>query len=192
MLRNYAAPPLTDRRRLALVFARSLLQLHESPWLSEQWDKQRMQFFFKGTGDLDIRRPFISTPFDQFPSGSEPPDLSRFHRNPGILKLGILLIEAHKWKPLETFYTPDDLKDGHPTPNTDLQVARRILRTMDDCFATYQTAVDACLSVPWVACGARVSLEDDETRNGMYTDVVEPLEKEVSLGDYTGVSRSSR
>ena len=185
VLSNYAAPPLIDQRRLALVFARSLLQLYESPWLSERWDKRRLHFFFQATGELDIRRPYLSTPLDQLPTGSEPPDLDRFHRNPGILKLGVLLIEVHKWKPLETFYLPDDLAGGQPTPNTELQVARRVLKGMNDCFGTYLSAIDACLSVPWVPSGSRVSLEDAETRGGLYTDVVKPLESEVALGEYT-------
>ena len=184
LLQSCAAPSLVERRRLALVLACSLLQLHESPWLSEQWDKNRLHFFYTATGGLDLRRPYISISFDQFPSAGEPPNLDRFHRNPGILKLGILLIEVHKWKPLESFRSPGDLAGGRPTPNTDLQVARRVVKTLDDCFPTYQGAIEACLGVPWVHSGSRVSLEDPETRNGLYGDVVEPLEREVALGDY--------
>ncbi len=55
---------------------------------------------------------------------------------------------------------------------------------MADCFPTYRGAIEACLAVPCARCGSRVSLEDNETRDGMYADVVAPLEKEVSLGDY--------
>ena len=185
LLANHGAPPLISRRRLALVFARSLLQLYENPWLSERWDKQRLYFFFHASGELDIRRPYLSTPFNPLPSGPEPPDLDRFHRNPGILKLGILLIETHTWRPLESFYEQEDLAGSKPTPNTELQVAKRVLKSMDDCFGTYLSAIDACLSVPWVPSGSRVSLDDAETRSGLYTDVVKPLESEVSLGEYT-------
>lgn len=139
-----------------------------------------MRFFYKDDNDIDLLRPFISTSFEQFPPGSEPVDLDRFHRNPGLLRLGILLIEANCWAPLEKFYTEDDLDGGEPTPNTELLVARRVQRTMDGCVATYMGAVSACLDVPWVPSGERVSLGDAETRSGMYTQILKPLEDEVA------------
>jgi len=182
MLQNRPAPSLIERRRLALTLAYSLFQLHESPWLSQNWDKDRMHFFYNSAGVLDLHRPYLSTSFEEFPSGGEPPDLNRFHRNLGILRLGILLIEVHKWKPLECFRIEDDLKDGIPTPNTDMEVARRVLEALDDCFPTYRGAIEACLRVPWVSGGSRVSLGDSETWNGVYSNVIEPLEREVALG----------
>ncbi|KAK4204966.1 hypothetical protein QBC40DRAFT_161064, partial [Triangularia verruculosa] len=183
VLRNHTAPALSDRRRLALTFARSLLQLYESPWLSERWDKESLQFFFQTSGDVDMRRPYISTSFDNFPIGSEPPDLNLLHRSRGILQLGLLLIETHTWKPIENFYTEGERTASQPTSNTDLQAAWRVHSSMRDCFGTYLSAISACLSVSWVAVGMRVSLEDAETRSGLYHGVVKPLEMEVSLAD---------
>jgi len=182
MLQNYNKPSLIARRKLALIFAYSLIQLHESPWLSRQWNKDRIYFFYASTGGLDLRRPYISTDFEPFPLGREKPDLDRFHRHLGLLKLGILLIEAHTWKPIESFRVESDLKDGEPTPNTDMGVARRVLGVLDDCFPTYQGAIEACIRVPWVSGGSRVSLEDLVMWNGVYRDIVEPLEREVALG----------
>ena len=183
LLEGYAAPSLVKRRRLALLFARSLLQLHESPWLSDKWNNGRIHFYYIGADVPDLERPYISTAFDDLPAGFEPPDLDCFHKNPGILRLGILLIEIHKWRPLKTFQTTDDLVEGKRTLNTDLLIARRVLKTMDDCYLTYTKAIGACLRVPWVLSGSRVSLEDEETRAGLQSDVIQPLEKEVALGD---------
>ncbi|KAJ0115202.1 hypothetical protein J7T55_001612 [Diaporthe amygdali] len=178
-------PSLIERRRLALTFAYSFMQLYESPWLSGQWEKKRMHFFRMASGDPDLKRPFLSASFDQFPCGPEPVDLRRFHRNSGILRLGILLIEVHIWKPLERFRDEDDLINGQPTPNTDMEVAKRVLKTLKgDCFQTYTSAIESCLSVPWVSSVSRVSLDDPETWFGMYRDIVEPLEKEVNLGNF--------
>lgn len=178
-------PSLIERRRLALTFAYSLMQLHESPWLSGQWEKKRVHFFRMASGVPDLKRPFLSASFDQFPQGPEPVDLSRFHRNSGILRLGILLIEIHNWKPLETFRDDSDLIDGESTPNTDMEVARRVLKTLKGyCFETYTSAIDSCLSMPWVSSISRVSLDDPETWSGMYRDIVQPLEKEVDLGSF--------
>lgn len=176
-------PSLIERRRLALTFAYSLMQLHESPWLSTQWEKKCVHFFQMASGGPDLKRPFLNASFDQFPPGPEPIDLRRFHRNSGILRLGILLIEVHKWKPLETFRDDGDLINGQPTPNTDMEVARRVLKTLGgDCYPTYTNAIEACLSVPWVSSASRVTLDDLETWAGMYRDIVEPLEREINLG----------
>lgn len=184
-LLNQPMPSLIERRRLALTFAYSLMQLHESPWLSGQWEKKRVHFFRMASGAPDLKRPFLSASFDQFPRGPEPVDLSRFHRNSGILRLGILLIEIHNWKPLETFRDESDLLDGEPTPNTDMEVARRVLKTLEGyCFETYTSAIESCLSMPWVSSVSKVSLDDPETWSGMYRDIVQPLEKEVDLGSF--------
>lgn len=184
-LLRHPMPSLIERRRLALTFAYSLMQLHESPWLSGQWEKRRVHFFGMASGAPDLTRPFLSASFDQFPRGPEPVDLRRFHRNSGILRLGILLIEVHDWKPLENFRDASDLIDGQPTPNTDMEVARRVLTTLKGyCFETYTSAIEACLSVPWVSSVSRVSLDDPETWSGMYRDIAQPLEKEVDLGSF--------
>lgn len=80
---------------------------------------------------------------------------------------------------------------GLPTPNTDIEVARRVLKTLKgDCFETYTTAIEAFLNVPWVSSVCRVSLADPETWSGMYRDIIEPLEpleKEVDLGSFMPV-----
>ena len=183
LLERYARPSLVKRRRLALLFARSLLQLHESPWLSDRWNSGRIHFYYIGTNVPDLERPYISTAFDDLPAGVEPPDLECFHKNPGILRLGILLIEIETWRPLTRFQTTDDLVEGKRTLNTDLSVARRVLKTGLDCYPTYTGAISACLRVPWVLSGSRVSLEDQETRTGLQNDVIQQLEKEVAFGE---------
>jgi len=183
LLQNITTPSLIERRRLALVLAYSLFQLHESPWLSQQWDKDHIHFFYTSTG-VDLQRPYLTTSFDKFPSGCEPLSLDLFQRNLGILKLGILLIEIHKWKPIESFQTADDLRNGEPTPNTYLTVARRVLNTLRiDCYWSYISAIGACLDMPWAVSGSRVSLEDSWTWNCVYKDVIEPLVREVALAD---------
>lgn len=184
LLQSLPKPSLIERRRLALVFAYSLFQLHESPWLSSQWEKDQVHFFYKSVGNLDLQRPYLCTSFDHFPLGGEVPDPDRFHRNLGILRLGILLIEAHKWMPIEKLRQEEDLHGGAPTPNTDMNTASRVLSTLDDCFPTYRGAIGACLKLPWVPSSSRVSLEDLETWCGVYEDVIDPLEREVALGDY--------
>lgn len=176
-------PSLLKRRKLAKIFAYSLFQLHESPWLSGQWDKDHIHFFFTDQGEPDLDRPFLSASFDKFPSGSEPTNRHCFHPNLGILKLGILLIEVHKWQPIEAFRTPTDLLNGSPTSNTDMQVAERILSRLDDCYETYKGAIQECIRADWASAGSKVSLEDIRTWNAVYEDVIEPLEIETYLAE---------
>ena len=181
LLQSCAKPSLITRRKLAKVFAYSLFQLHESPWLSSQWDKDHIHFFYTDQGNLDLERPFLSTSFDQFSLGPEPLNPHCFHPNLGLLKLSILLIEVHKWQPIESFRCPTDLNNGVPTANTDMQVAERVLSLMDDCYETYQGAIRECLNADWATAGSRVSLEDLDTWNSVYKDVIEPLEIETKL-----------
>jgi len=155
--------------------------LHESPWLSSQWDKDYINFFFTDQGSLDLERPFLSTSFDTFPSGSELIDPHCFYPNLGILKLGILLIEVHKWEHIENFRTPADLLNGSVTVNTDMQVAERVLTAMKDCYETYRGAIDMCLKADWTSAGSRVSLEDLDTWNGVYRDIIQLLEIEIKM-----------
>lgn len=166
---------------MAKTIACSLIQLHESPWFSGQWDKSHLYFFFTDQGGLDLEHPFLDASFEHFPVGAEPSDPDFLHPNPGILRLGVLLLEIHKWQPIEALRLEADLVNGAPTVNTDMHVANRALRSLDDCFETYQGAVRACLQPDWVPAGSRLSLEDEDTWQAMYRDVVEPLTFETRL-----------
>lgn len=179
------SPTLIEKRRLALTFAYSLMQLHESPWFSSQWESHRMHFLPTGSpnGEVNLEKPFLSASFDHVPQGPEPVGQGCFHRNSGILRLGILLIEIHKWQSLDTLRVEDDLKDGQPTPNTDMEVAARVLEKLQsECSETYIYAIKACLSVSWVPPTWRVSLDDPVTLSAMYCNIIKPLEDEVNHG----------
>lgn len=181
LLMTQGKPSLLVRRQLALVFAFSLFQLHESPWVSSQWDKDRIHFFHTDQGDLDFQKPYLSTSFDALSTGADMPDPHCFHPNLGILRLGLFLIEVHMWRPIESLRQQTDLMNGVPTPNTDSQVAERTLNTMNDCYPTYLGAIQACLDANWASAGSRISLEDVDTWNGVFKDVIVPLESETKL-----------
>lgn len=172
--------PLVVKRRLALILAESLLQLHGSPWLSQEWNKGHISFFYVSTDMLDYQRPYLSTSFDDGKSDIEAPDMNRFHRNPGILALGILLIEIHTEKPIESYRTAADLSNGQEVnANTDWTVADRVVKGLEDCSLGYKDAIQACLDTPWIPAGQQVSLEDPVTRTGLFNDVVQPLKDEL-------------
>ncbi|KAF7874883.1 hypothetical protein EAF04_002057 [Stromatinia cepivora] len=172
--------PLVTKRRLAVIFAHSLLQLHESYWKNKEWNINHIFFFYEISGTLDFQRPYLSTIFDPALNGKQPHlDLNRFHRNPSILALGILLIELQTGRLIETFRT--DVEKQDVNANTDWLVANRVVKIqLEDCSLGYRDAIQSCLDTPWVPAGQRVNLEDVATRAGVYQDVIKPLEDELT------------
>ncbi|EJT75421.1 hypothetical protein GGTG_05356 [Gaeumannomyces tritici R3-111a-1] len=161
VLQTAATPSTIERRRLALVLA------HDG---------------------LDLKRPYLSAATHVVPSGAEPPYRDMHHHgNPGILRLGILLLEVHCWRPIESYYRQDvDSLNGRETPLTELSVARRVLSSesmSQNCLPTYTNALDACLHPPWTASGSKISLNNAETQKGIYEDVVLALKSEVDVVD---------
>ncbi|KAL8707450.1 MAG: hypothetical protein Q9220_007538 [cf. Caloplaca sp. 1 TL-2023] len=178
LLSNSHHLPLIAKRKLAVILARSLLQLHEGLWLGKEWSKRQISFFYATPEDIDFQRPYVTTHFDSHDQAG--PDFSLFHRNASILALGIPLIEIHTGKLIETYRTPKDLSNGvEVNTNTDWTVADRIVKSLDDCSLGYKDAIQACLDTSWIPAAQRVCLEDEVTRSGLYNDVVRPLEDEV-------------
>jgi hypothetical protein len=166
---------LRDRRTLALILSLSLLQYHDSEWLASEWGKQHISFFYSGQDKLDLQRPYLSTYFDQSTPGPPTVDMARFHPSSSILALGILLIEIELGKSIEKCRSDDE----EVNVNTDMTVASRIVRSMDQCSLAYRKAIEACLNTPWVKANQTVSLEDETTREGLCDHVVYPLKREL-------------
>lgn len=164
---------LRDKRRLALILSHSLLQYHDSAWLGSEWGKKHIFFFHLGDKP-DLQRPYLSTSFNNPQLGIIDADKSRFHRNPSILALGILLIEIDLEKPIETCRDTTDAINA----NTDWVVADRIVQSMDQCSEPYRQAIRACLDVPWIPAGQKVCLENPQTRDGLCAHVIDLLESE--------------
>ena len=178
LLYNSHRLPLITKRKLAVILARSLLQLHEGLWLGREWSKRQITFFYEAADTIDYQRPYVTTQFDG--SDQETPDFALFHRNVSILALGILLIETHTGKPIEMYRTAEDLTNGiEVNANTDWTVADRVVKSLDDCSLGYKEAIQACLDTSRVPAAERVSLDDEITRSGFFNDVVQPLEDEL-------------
>lgn len=170
-----------EKRELALTCAYSLLLLHDSPWLSKGWGKTELFFFSKLDHEPDFRMPFLSTRFELPAQEIGQPGSGAFHPNSSILALGILLIEIFNEKPIESWRTPEERAMVTPSTraNTDLKVASRVVAKMDD--SPHTSAIEACLNLDWVPEGRKVSLEDADTSNGLWTKVIDPIEKEIEM-----------
>ncbi|KXX78612.1 hypothetical protein MMYC01_204493 [Madurella mycetomatis] len=176
---------LLTKRRLALSLAYSILQFHESAFLdSNPWNEDHIFFFHSPAlrQTIDFRQPYLESPLGgtknntSRSSGATP---GIFHPNIGILRLGVLLIEVHTWMPIEKFRHDND--DG---PNADYTAALRVLdMALGDCFPTYKSAIRACLDLDWVPAGSRVSLEDPATCDGLYRNVILPIQEEIEWAE---------
>ncbi|KAK4173224.1 hypothetical protein QBC36DRAFT_336270 [Triangularia setosa] len=173
-------PGLVERRKLALLLARSILHLHESPFLGRQWKKNNIFFFLDiQTVEPDLQRPYMGTLFEQFPRELETTDLDSevYHRNAGILNLGVLLIELEEWKSLESLSPPStDFNNA----NWGLLAAEEMITKMVACSPDYLAAVEECIFLPWVVQGARASLENEQNQQAMHKVIIERLEREVA------------
>lgn len=166
---------LRDKRRLGLILSHSLLQYHDSAWLGSEWDKRHISFFHL-EDKPDLQRPYLSTCFNRPHLDVINTEMTRFHRNPGILALGILLIELDLERLIETFRTATDKINA----NTDWIVADRIAQSMDQCSEPYREAIRACLDIPWIPAGQKACLENPQTRDGPCDRVIDLLEDEFN------------
>lgn len=166
----------SEKRRLALVFAQSLLLYHDSDWISNGWTKEDICFFFKSEDEPEVSRPFLSARFNNAPTTGNPFRRTNHHRNPSILALGILLIEIFNEKPIERWRTTKERKN--PNAATMWMVADRVVKKMDH--SPFREAIEACLDMNWVPAGRVAGLEDRETRAGLLENVIMPLKQEIS------------
>lgn len=165
---------LRDKRRLALILSHSLLQYHDSSWLCSEWGKGHISFFYLSGDKPGLQRPYLSTCFESPQPETVQTGMNRFHRNPGILALGIILIEIDLGRPIETYRTANE----NVNVNTDWIIADSTVKVMNQCSEPYREAIRACLDITWVPAGHKVCLNDSQTRHGLYTNVISRLESE--------------
>ncbi len=181
VLENAVKLPCATKYRLALIFAHSLLRFHDNNWLRNGLKKDHI-FFRTSKDTTDFERPYVLTVFVEDTSAvpATKPDLNQFHRNSSILSLGILLIELNTGRCIESFRADADWHEANA--NTDLLVAYRVVKEHPNDFSwRYRDAVQACLDTHWIPAGQKVSLEDVNTRSGLYENVVQPLAEELSF-----------
>jgi hypothetical protein len=170
---------LRERRILAVILAQTMLHFSDSPWLGKKWNKRHVKFFWRTAG-YDLKRPYLTTTFKQ-----RDPDqkfnVMEVHPNPSVLALGVLLLEIELWKNIEDCRDKGDLSsEGIAAMNIDLFTAKRLFnQRFDDMTMNYQIAIDACLKCNLVEPGQPTTLDDEQFRQAVYDQIVEPLEEEL-------------
>ncbi|KAH8591828.1 hypothetical protein B0O99DRAFT_266605 [Bisporella sp. PMI_857] len=174
---------LKERRSLAVVLAHAILHYCGSPWLSDNWNKEHVNFFATTNGP-DLMRPYLVAQFEPLSSSPEEiPDTMYSHPSPALLSLGILLLELYLSKPIESLWDFDDTENGMEGVNTNWITAEKLLDKMgDDLYEGYRNAIQACLKIDYVGTENNLSLDDEDFRKLVYERVVIPLEDELDNG----------
>jgi hypothetical protein len=174
---------LKESRILAVVLAHAILHYCESPWLSNNWNKEHVNFFATTMGP-DLMRPYLVTQFEPLSETAEEASGNMYsHPSPALLSLGILLLELYMAKPIESLWEEDDMENGMEGINTNWITAEKLLEKMgDDLYEGYRSAIQACLNVDYVGTEDSFSLDDEGFRKLVYERVVVPLEDELENG----------
>lgn len=168
---------LKAKRSLAVVLAKSLLRIGDSPWLTNNWNKNDVVFLSDGKVDPTMM-PYVTTRFKKpVINGSQ---TSGNHPNASVLALGILLLELHHWKGIEQFTPSRAIPNGKGNGETDLVMAVGALESFrDDLPYNYRNVIDACVYCGF-ADGPQVSLQDDTFRQGVQDYIIGPLVEEFT------------
>ena len=192
---------LSGRQRLsiAVILAHTVLQLHDSPWLTESWGKNDIWFFFSGVDrhkQPNIEPPYISRSFkpgsDQNASTPGEESVAQTDRyshliiNKTLFALGIVLIELALNRPLEEFRTdtmssePSASNRSYTTADTYQLATSLIDRVYDEQGTQYGYVVQRCLRCEFALQDSMKRLEIDAFRAAVYEGVLVPLEEDLN------------
>ena len=169
--------PIHTRIRLARVLAVTVLQYHDTPWLSQLWTNEDI-CFFEVLKDQSIRSlPDISAPhLNAKVTGQEvqrPSMTATIARNSCLFSLGAVMIELAYGSCLEQLQQPCDLENGYKHKR--FSTARRLARQADSPMgARYNDIVEQLVECVFPKGG---DLNNNQVQWKLYEDVVSPLEK---------------
>jgi len=170
-----------DRLSLALTIASSVLQLYQTPWLREKWDKHDILIKDCDKGpyqeEIYVSGTFSSSTVKEM---TEKPSVFSPVRNEALFALGIVLIELCLGQPLENLRRPEDPLDTRSQPNamTDWETACRLMESVEmESGKRYRDAVRRCIWCDFDQ--STTTLDNDEFRLAVYNGVVAPLEEDM-------------
>lgn len=169
---------VADSRRLALALSSGVLQLHDTPWLTNRWDHGDIILFVQGS-TLLARHPFVSTDFQKVHESSSW-KCSPAVRNETLFALGMVLIELCMQQNFDALLRKDEINaDGTKHDLSDFLAANRLVdEVYDRAGKRYGDAVRRCVLCEFDQ--RKSSLEDDAFRRAVYENVVAVLEEDVA------------
>lgn len=172
-----------DKLRIAVDLSSSVLQLHKTPWLNEQWGKEDVFFIHRpGASPASVyEHPFVCQKFGTRPAEDSQcaskslNSTCRVIRNQTLFTLGILLIELWYGKCIEELQMPCDL-DCTGTPGVAWCTADRLVENELEFEAgkRYSDAVRRCIRCDFDR--KDMSLDNESFQQAVYGGVVGLLE----------------
>ncbi len=169
----------SDRLRIAVTLASSVLQLDGTSWLKSQWSSKDIYFHEKNNqaNSPDYSYPYMSwkrcMTDDSIPISL--PSLLRVSymiRSEVLFALGLTLIELCFGKTLAEMYV---LEDGHLIDeSTETKTAYRLCNSVyDEMGTSYGDAVRRCLYQPFDV--RDMSLDNEELQQKVFDEIFTPL-----------------
>jgi len=164
-----------DCLSLAVNLASSLLQLHATPWLPENWCDKSVYF----SRTRDVRCPYVMVQSNE--PVISPEARSAFGPNPYLLALGIILLELSERKSFSQWI---EEKGYSEVSDNVLEKAQIAWEWFDAAYGNmsgeYARAVEHCLSSVFVDLQHKKTLTDEGFRDAVFRDIVQRLEREYS------------
>ncbi|MCJ1264990.1 hypothetical protein MMC22_004865 [Lobaria immixta] len=177
---------IRERCSLALTLAFAVLQLHDTPWLSENWKMEDILFINNNKiVTSSLGQPYVSKIFVPTTS-SHDSTISRFsfcRKNEIVFTLGIALLELSYGRPILSHKSDKDRSaedlDGqvNGTYFTEISIANRLTQEIGKReLPNYANAVIRCVNCSFGTL--TFSLNDDGFRESFYQGVVLPLQRD--------------
>jgi len=156
---------------LAVILSYSLFYLYGGSWVKERWSRRNIVFF--GDGTHIPLRPFLASDPQKLGGPLYNPDGQ--HKYPEFLELGVILLEIHLGKKLDSF-----LKLKTDISNYDdlwFEASRAFrMRRLHIMSTVYRNAIEKCLKPDFSVSG---TCDDQKLRGSLFNEIVKPLEAEL-------------
>lgn len=181
----------SDRLRIAVTLASSVLQLDGTSWLKSQWSSKDIFFHEK---NIQASKPNYSYPYLSWKlcktDGHLPGSFNSVLRGNWVVRsevlfaLGLTLIELCFGKTLAEMHAPED---GNPNEvTTEMNTAHRLCNSVyNEMGTSYGDAVRRCLYQPFDV--RDMSLDNEELQQKVFDDIVTPLNDDLT--NFNGRSR---
>lgn len=170
-------PRLLSRRdslSLATNLASSLLQLHATPWLSENWCNESIYFSCPDK----IRDPYVRAHIGDS-SHSMANTAHSFAFNPYLVALGIILLELSERKSFLEWTHENGIEcDSDDVIDKAMAAFKWFGQSYGNMSEDYAIAVQHCLNSSFTPVQPNTTLADPGFRHAVYRDIVQRLEKE--------------
>lgn len=162
---------------LAVMISYSLYYLYGSIWASGRWSRLNIIFF--SDGRRTPLRPFLSSDPAKLRGPLSDPDGQ--HQYPELLELGIILLEIHLGRSLESFLGHREKISSYDDLWLESQRAFDLRRLHIESLV-HREAIKRCLSPTFSMSG---TYDAETLRMTIYREIVKPLEDELikNFGD---------